>query len=150
LKKQLTTSIEIHGTPRQVWRSLTDFKSYPSWNPFILDARGACAVGSSLRLRMQSVGGRPTTFTPTVREVVVEQRLRWVGTFVWRRLLKADHTFTIEPLASGCRLMQSETFSGALVPLLGRSLDTGTLPAFIAMNEALKLRVEGPVVPPVE
>jgi hypothetical protein len=150
LKKHLTTSIDIEGTPRQVWRSLTDFASYPLWNPFILDADGACAVGSGLRLRMQAVGGRPTTVTPTVREVVVEERLRWVGKWIWGRLLKADHVFTIEPLDGGCRLVQCETFSGALVPLLSRSLDDRTLPAFTAMNKALKSRVEHPVVPPVE
>jgi hypothetical protein len=149
LKKQLTTSTEIMGTPRQVWRILTDFANYHAWNPFILDARGACEVGSALRLRMQPVGGRPTTFTPTVREVVVEQRLRWVGTLMWRQLLEADHMFTIEPLDRGCRLVHRETFKGALVPVLSRSLDNRTMPAFTAMNQALKSIVEGLVVPPM-
>jgi hypothetical protein len=149
LKKQLITSIEIEGTPRQVWRTLTDFASYRAWNPFILDAQGACEVGSALRLRMQPVGGRPTTFTPTVREVVVEERLRWVGTLIWGQILEADHIFTIEPLNRGCRLVQRETFRGALVPVLSRSLEASTLPAFAAMNQALKSMVERPLVPPL-
>jgi hypothetical protein len=149
VKKQINTSIEIKGTPRQVWRTLVDFANYHAWNPFILDAQGACEVGSALRLRMQPVGGRPTTFTPTVREVVVERRLRWVGTLIWRQLLEADHVFTIEPLDRGCRLVQHETFYGALVPVLSRSLDARTMPAFTAMNQALKAVVEGAVVPPM-
>jgi hypothetical protein len=147
MKKQLTTSIEIEASPQQVWRTLTDFASYHTWNPFILDAQGTCEVGSALRLRMQPIGGKPATFTPTVREVVVDKRLRWVGTLIWRRLLEADHTFTIDPLDRGCRLVQRETFNGALVPVISRSLDARTMPAFAAMNQALKSMVESPVGP---
>lgn len=148
MKKELSTSIEIEGSPRQVWQALTGFAAYAEWNPFIVDARGACAWGSTLRLRMQPVGGRPATLTPTVREVVPERRLRWVGTFLSPYLLRADHTFTIERRRGGCRLLQEETFTGALVPLISRSLDARTLPAFVLMNQALKAVVEQARVPP--
>jgi hypothetical protein len=38
--------------------------------------------------------------------------------------------------------VQQEQFGGLLVPFLARSLDRGTLPAFHAMNDALKDRAE--------
>ena len=42
----------------------------------------------------------------------------------------------------GTRLVQQEHFRGILVPLVARTLDRGTLPAFVGMNEALKRRAE--------
>jgi len=42
-------------------------------------------------------------------------------------------------------LAQEETFTGVLVPLMARSLDRHTQPAFEAMNAALKHRAEQPV-----
>ncbi|MGH2735621.1 MAG: SRPBCC domain-containing protein, partial [Actinomycetota bacterium] len=58
-------------------------------------------------------------------------------------LFDGEHRFTLEPTnGGGTRVVQGERFSGALVPLLRRSLDDGTLAGFRAMNEALKRRVE--------
>jgi hypothetical protein len=44
--------------------------------------------------------------------------------------------------AAGSRLVQQEQFSGLLVPFVQGSLDRRTLPAFHAMNTALKDRAE--------
>jgi hypothetical protein len=148
LRKELTSGVDIDANPHQVWHMLTDFANYPAWNPFILHAEGSCEAGSTLRLRMQPHGGRAGTFTPVVREVVEQARLRWVGTFLGHRILQADHTFTITPLERGCRLVQHETFSGVVVPFFSASLDARTLPAFKAMNMALKAEVEGSAFPP--
>jgi hypothetical protein len=57
-------------------------------------------------------------------------------------LADAEHTFTLEPRASGTRVVHQEDFRGVLVPFLAASLDRSTLPAFVAMNEALKSRAE--------
>ena len=60
-----------------------------------------------------------------------------------RGLFDADHLFVIEPRgAGGSQLVQQEQFSGLLVPFFQRALDRGTLPAFHAMNAALKDRAE--------
>jgi hypothetical protein len=58
-------------------------------------------------------------------------------------IFDADHTVTIAPREEGgVRLSQDEHFRGLLVPLLARSLDRHTQPAFEAMNAALKHRAE--------
>ena len=62
------------------------------------------------------------------------------------KILDADHEFRIESLADGrSRLTQDERFSGVLVPVVAGSLERRTLPAFEAMNAALKERAERPV-----
>jgi hypothetical protein len=126
-----------------VWEVLSDLSAYREWNPFIVHADGEAAVGHRLTLRMRPADGRTGTFRPTVLESTAGRRLRWVGRLGLPGLLDADHTFTIEERpAGGTRLRQDEEFRGVLAPFLARSLDKGTLPAFHAMNEALKRRAE--------
>jgi hypothetical protein len=92
---------------------------------------------------MQPVGGSAVTLRPTVVEVVDGRRLRWQGRLGVPRLVDADHLFIVEPQGTaGSRLVQQEQFSGLLVPFFQGSLDRGTLPAFEAMNSALKGRAE--------
>jgi hypothetical protein len=143
MSKKLVSSIDIAAPAERVWEVLVDFAAFPLWNPFITQAEGPLEVRGRLTLRMQPVGGSAVTLRPTVVEVVDGQRLRWQGRLGVRGLFDADHLFIVEPLgAAGSRLVQQEQFSGLLVPFLQRSLDRGTLPAFHAMNAALKDRAE--------
>jgi hypothetical protein len=143
MSKELVSSIDIDAPATEVWGMLVDFGAYPTWNPFITSAEGPVRVGSRLHLRMQPVGGSAVTLRPTLVEVVEPQRLSWQGRLGVPGLFDADHLFTVEPLgAAASRLVQQEHFSGLLVPFFGRSLDRGTLPAFHAMNAALKDRAE--------
>jgi hypothetical protein len=78
-----------------------------------------------------------------VREAVPQRRLRWLGHLLVPGIFDGEHSFTIEPLDDGTvRLVQREDFRGVLVPMLARSLDRRTLPAFERMNQALKQRAE--------
>ena len=143
MSKELVSSIDIEASAEKVWELLIDFTAYPTWNPFITRAEGPVEVGGRLTLRMQPVGGSAVTLRPTVVEVVEGHRLRWQGSLGVRGLFDADHLFVVEPLgADGARLVQQEQFGGLLVPFFRRALDRGTLPAFHAMNEALKARAE--------
>jgi hypothetical protein len=143
MSKELISSIDIEAPAEKVWELLIDITAYPTWNPFITRAEGPVEVGGRLTLRMQPVSGSAVTLRPTVVEVVQGHRLRWQGRLAVRGLLDADHLFILEPHgATRSRLVQREHFRGLLVPFVQRSLDRGTLPAFHAMNAALKDRVE--------
>jgi len=143
--KQLTSRIDIDAPPEQVWQVLSDFAAYPQWNPFITRADGEAQPGSRLVMRMQPVGARGVTLRPTVVEATPGHRLRWLGRYGIRGIFDAEHSFTITPRAQGgVRLSQDERFTGILVPLMSRSLDRHTQPAFEAMNVALKDRAEQP------
>jgi hypothetical protein len=143
MSKELISSIDIEAPAEKVWELLIDITAYPTWNPFITRAEGPVEVGGRLTLRMQPVSGSAVTLRPTVVEVVQGHRLRWQGRLAVRGLLDADHLFILEPHgATRSRLVQREHFRGLLVPFVQRSLDRGTLPAFHAMNAALKDRAE--------
>jgi hypothetical protein len=51
--KTLHSAIEIDTAPRRVWDILTDFDSYPTWNPFVTRITGAARVGARLDVRLQ-------------------------------------------------------------------------------------------------
>jgi hypothetical protein len=58
-------------------------------------------------------------------------------------LLDGVHSFTIETLqANRIRFAQREVFTGLLVPIFARSLNTDARSGFEEMNQALKSRAE--------
>ena len=142
MSKTLTTEIDIAAAPQQVWQVLSDLSAYGEWNPFIVQATGRAVVGDRLTLRMQPASGKERTLRPTVTEARDGELLRWVGHLAVPGLMAVEHTFSLKAAGSGTRLVQSEDFRGVLVPLVARTLERGTLPAFRRMNEALKRRVE--------
>ena len=144
MSKRLSAHVDIQAAPERVWEVLSDLAAYPEWNPFILRADGVVGPGHRLTLRMQPMGGRAMTLRPRLVAVAINRELRWRGTLGMPGLMDAEHTFELQPQAGGTRLIHQETFRGVLVPLVARSLDRNTLPAFVAMNEALKQRAEDP------
>jgi hypothetical protein len=143
MSKELITSIDIDAPAPDVWQILVDLGAYATWNPFITSAEGLVQAGSRLTLRMQPVGGSAVTLRPTLVEVLEPERLRWRGRLGVPGLFDANHLFTVEPRGTAAsRLVQQEHFRGLLVPFFRGSLDRGTLPAFHAMNAALKERAE--------
>jgi hypothetical protein len=143
MRKQLRAEIEIEASPQRVWQILTDFDAYPGWNPFMTRASGSARPGERLTVRLQPEGRRAMTFRPTVLEATPGRRLRWLGRLLLPGLFDGEHSFTIEPLAPDrVRLVQQEVFRGLLVRFMAGSLDRSTLPAFAAMNQALKRRAE--------
>jgi hypothetical protein len=145
MTKQLRAQVDIQATPERVWDVLTDFAAYPGWNPFITRVEGTARVGERLTNHMQPVGARGVTFRPVVVEADPGRRLRWLGRLLVPGVFDGEHSFSIEQLGHGeVRLVQQERFRGVLTPLLARSLERHTLPAFELMNQALKRRAEQP------
>jgi hypothetical protein len=141
--KELHSQIGINASAERVWRILTDFASYPQWNPFIRRISGELKVGERLEVRLEPPDGRGITLRPTLLSAEPNRQLRWLGHLWVPGLLDAEHSLAIQPLEENrVRFIQSEMFKGLLVPLLARSLDNTTLRGFEEMNGALKERVE--------
>jgi hypothetical protein len=140
--KKLSTEIEIEASPDRVWDILMDFPAYPVWNPFAVSIVGEARIGETLEVQLQPPGGKSMTFKPTVTELQAGNYFEWFGKLGVRGVFDGRHQFRIEPTSSGTRLIQSEEFTGILVPLVSRFLNGGTRLGFEASNQALKERAE--------
>jgi hypothetical protein len=141
--KEIHTEIDISASADRVWCVLSDFSSYPEWNPFIRRMQGEVRVGARLHVYIQPSGAKGMSFRPTVLVANPKRELRWLGRLWVPGLFDGEHTFSIEPLSEGrVRFIQREQFKGLLVPLLSKMLDGDTRRGFEEMNSALKLRAE--------
>ena len=140
--KELRTEIEIDAPIEKVWRALTDFASFPEWNPFIRRIKGTPTIGSRLEVTLGASGTKPMTFRPRVLNVVPNRELRWLGRLGLPRLFDGEHIFELVPLGPNrTRFVQRERFRGLFVPFLATSLDRDARRGFEEMNRALRARV---------
>jgi hypothetical protein len=140
--KELHSQIEINASAERVWGILTDFASYPQWNPFIRRIIGELKVGERLEVRLEPPDSRGMTLRPTVLSAEPHRQLRWLGHLLVPGLFDGEHTLATEPLDENrVRFVQHEVFKGVLVPLVARSL-ANTLRGFEEMNGALKEQAE--------
>jgi len=142
-KKEITSQIVIDASAERVWQLLTDFESFPLWNPFIRRAQGKPEARARIEVHIQPSGTRGMTFRPRVLKAEPNRELRWLGRLWMPWLSDGEHIFTIEPMRTGrVRFAQREIFTGPLVPFLKRGLETNTKRSFEEMNLALKLKAE--------
>ena len=140
--RELQSEITIDAPAARVWAVLTDFAAYSEWNPFLERVSGSPTAGSRLTIRFHPPGSRATTLRPTLLRAEPDRELRWRGRVLLPGVLDAEHSLLIEPLgADRVRFVQSETFSGLLLPLFGGTQSNAER-GFAAMNTALKERVE--------
>jgi hypothetical protein len=141
--REIQAEIDVDAPAERIWNILTDFESFPEWNPFIPKARGEAKVGAKLEVRIQPPGSRPTVFRPTVTVAEPGHKLQWLGRLLMPGLFDGRHTFILEAKGEkNTHFIQKEEFSGLLASLLLRSIGANTLRGFQEMNAALKKRAE--------
>ena len=139
----LHADIEIQAPAERVWTVLTDFATYPQWNPFIKSVVGSPQKGERLQIVIQPSGGKALRFSPIVLTADTGRELRWLGRLMLPGIFDGEHWFVIEPLTGDrVRFTQRERFTGLLVRPLRTSLDRDTQRGFEEMNLALKTRAE--------
>ena len=140
---EILTEIEIEASPEAVWEVLTDFETYPEWNP-ILEIKGEPAEGERLEVTAAYENTRPMTFRPGVLIADESTEFRWQGQLFVPGLYDGEHRFVLTALDDGERtqLTHAETFRGALVGFVNRRIGDDVEVGFTQMNEALRQRVE--------
>lgn len=141
--RTIRTTLEIRAPIDVAWQALTDFAAYPEWNPHVRQVSGQAGIGRRLTLISHPPGGRPMRFRPVITAWRPPYELRWLTTFLSRRLFTAEHGFRIEPIdAERVRFVQDETFRGLAVPLYARFRLPATRRGFEQMSQALRDRAE--------
>jgi hypothetical protein len=126
-----------------VWSVLTDFASYPDWNPLVRELNGKPKVGKRVTILSQPPGARGIAFAPLVLVWSPPTELRWRSTLISRRLFSGEHGFRLEPMdAERVRFVQDEMLTGVLVPLYSRVRLPATRIGFEEMNQRLRDRAE--------
>ena len=139
--REIRTEIEIGAPPEEVWRVLTDFETFPEWNPLVKSAAGELREGGRLEIFVQVPEGRGMKFRPKVLRVEPARELRWVGSLPLN-LFNGEHIFRLEPAGPGrTRFLHGERFTGLLIPFMNSTIEK-TRRGYLLMNEALKRRVE--------
>ena len=77
--KELNNEVEINASAERVWQLLTDFASFPQWNPFIQRVSGEPTTGSRLEVTLQASGAQGMTSRPTVMKAEPNRELRWLA-----------------------------------------------------------------------
>jgi len=135
---KISTSITINSTPEKIWNVLTDFNSYPKWNPFINSIIGKPIKGSKIEVNIGTM-----QFTPLILECTPNLELKWIGKLFFSGLFDGKHRFYLTGNNNGTTtLIHSESFSGILIPIFKKKILTNTKEGFEKMNIALKRVVE--------
>ena len=139
----IKTETLINARAEAVWAAMTDFPSFPSWNPFVRRAEGRLEPGSRLKIRLRLDHGLPMTFRPRVTVVEPNRELRWLATLGRPGVFDVDRAFQIEPHDGGVRFVMSEECTGWLTPVMfATNLEAQLYRGYDAFNEALRRRVE--------
>ena len=135
----IKTMIDIGASPEIVWRVLTDFSSYPRWNPFLRAVWGGPMQGQRLKVRARFPDSRAHIFSARVVKALPAAELCWQTNMWIKGLFDGEHAFIIVPNGiKGVTFIQREHFSGVLRPLIFPFIQKKTLAAFDLMNSALK------------
>ncbi|MEO9294228.1 MAG: SRPBCC domain-containing protein [Nitrososphaera sp.] len=133
---EVHTCVAIDAPAFSVWNLLVDFANYSKWNPFITRIRGELKQGSRLDMDIM-LNGKAVAVNPIVAGVEIERQIVWEGKI--GNLFASEHRIAIEPLMHDrVTLVQSERFSGPVVSLVARKLDTILKRGFEEMNSAIK------------
>jgi hypothetical protein len=135
--KTVTAETVVAAKPATVWRVLSDARGFERWNPVHVRVEGTFREGERVKIHVKDGNGKVSAFDSNVRRVVVERELAQGGGVPG--FLTFSHSFRLEPVVGGTRVVQREEFRGAGVPFM--DLDW-VQPGYEAVNAALKRLAE--------
>jgi len=140
--QQLDAYSDIDAPPEKVWAVITDFDSFPEWNPFIIKASGELKVGERLHVTLKVPDMKPVSFSPKLLDVEPGRLMRWKGVTGVPGFFDGRHALSVEPLEGGrSRFRTHEDVTGVGLPFLGKVMRR-TQQGFEALAAAVKERAE--------
>ena len=138
VEKSVSTSITIASSAENVWKVLMDERGYQQWNPVLVPLEGEIAPGARMRYRWTQPNGEAIEVESKVITADDSKKLHQRGGIPG--ILTFDHRYTLTHSGGSTLVEQSEVYKGLGVLFWDASQME---PAYRAVNEALKRRVEG-------
>lgn len=136
-QRTFQVEIVIPVPPEAVWAVLTDTPAYGEWNPVFVAVEGRLEEGAQTRNSVRDPSGALLQITSDVVRVVPNREINQFGGTIG--LITFDHTWRLEPVPEGTRVIQHEIDRG-----IGMWFwDSDWIePAYRRVNEALRERVK--------
>jgi hypothetical protein len=143
--EQIVTKTFVDTSFMRIWKILTDFSSYPEWNPLVREALGIKRRGNRLTLRVAHSQNSTMVYRPYIVEIEWGQRLVLQGNvFRFSGSIRAEHFLLIERISSyeSVQLTQRHVFHGTAASVGWNRFAPPLYERIQKMNEALKKRAE--------
>ena len=130
---QTSTTSTVIGAPREVvWDIVTDFPSYPEWNPY-MTVSGDPRVGENLAIRLSTPGHGTQDVDATVFVLRPPRKLRWQSRTLLPGVRDLEYEIIVAPLGpSRTELVQRARFEGLLAPFVDHGATTTGLEGMAA------------------
>ena len=135
---------EIEASADTVWGIISSFSKWSDWHKSSVEVRTKNGVPILLKTQMAGV---PLRLSLNKVQIVERRHLEWTGTPpIIGSLLSGIRKFTLSELSeSRCKLIQEETFCGALSGLAKRKLITSYQHRYNFHNEKIKAIAESKI-----
>lgn len=138
--KQYHTSVIINASVKEVWEQLTDFSSYPEWNPLVGKLEGEMYEGGSIKTFIIPLN---KTYRAELLAYKVHEELIWQGIQGSRLLMAGKHYYRLEKINDHqTQLLHGEWFSGLFSWFIPNKLLRKMENTFVEHNHILKQRTE--------
>ena len=139
----IRTKVTVDAPVEVVWEQLTDFESYPAWNPLFRKLEGEPIEGTKGRIHVQRPQGSRKSKRIRFVRVKPTRRLTWTRGHFIPGLLERRHSIAVRSRGKGkTELTQVHLLSGVLARIAywlnGSRLRRG----LAKMNQRLKERIE--------
>lgn len=139
-KKEYHTEILLNASVDTVWETLTDFSTYPEWNPLVGWLRGDFRTNGQIHMFIKPLN---RSFKARLKTVQQHKEFTWIGAQLAPWVLSGEHYYRLETIGDGVtRLRHGEYFRGLGSALIRTSLLHRMEHAFIQHNLMLKERIE--------
>jgi len=136
--KKFELSIEINSPKEEVWKILTDFKNFKTWNTIVPKGEGSLVERNTLELKLKLNSGRLKPFSCKVEKVRRRKYFLLSKKLGSKKLLYMKHYFYLEEMENnGTRVTQKWEVQGIIPKLFWKQISNG-ISAFKIMNEDLK------------
>lgn len=139
MRNRVETHIE--APPERVWAFISDFSTYPHWNPLTPRVEGRCEAGARVRAWVQ-LRGDPFLMPRRILDVRPAARFAWTSATWYAWMVPGERVLTLTAVDGGTLLVDEERIGG-LGFLIRGTLRAAVLAKLEAFGAGLKRVSEG-------